>query len=122
MNKGIIEASDLPEEEKLYLKRDGLGWRIVQPLKNPDGTINWVNFLFGGARNLLYLILILVVIGLFFYGHYEITKNMRGIVENPCSACPYAVGVQTDGEKNKQDLKILNYKNETRTTIQSNQS
>ena len=64
MDKKIIEASELPNDEKVYLKKDFLGWRIVHPIKNEDGSWNWPNLLFGGWRNLLSsAILILIIAG-----------------------------------------------------------
>lgn len=34
--------------ERIFLKKDRLGWRVVHPIKI-DGKINWKNFLFGGS-------------------------------------------------------------------------
>ena len=64
--------------EKLYLKKDFLGWRIVNPIKNPDGGYNWINFLFGGWRNLITLILLL---GFIAWNIYE-TKNAYATCSN----------------------------------------
>ena len=86
--KNIIESSQLPEEEKVYLKKDFLGWRVVEPWKNPEtGKINWFNFIFGGKRG-LFVIIVLAVILLFFYlGYQEIINDARIIIENPCAYC-----------------------------------
>jgi len=71
MDKRIIEASELPEQDNVFLKKDFLGWRIVNPIKNEDGSWNWVNLLFGGWRNLINLIILLIVISIsvYFYKH-----------------------------------------------------
>jgi len=86
----IIEASQLPQNEKIYLKKDFLGWRIVYPIFE-DGKINWVNFLVGGWRNLIALILILLfVFSTFaFYQlqikHFE--SYCKEVIENPIKFC-----------------------------------
>ena len=68
MNK-IIEAGDLPEEDQVYLKKDIFGWRIVHPIKNRDGTINWTNLVFGGWRNFTFLIIILLITGFVLWSY-----------------------------------------------------
>ncbi len=47
-DKKIIRAEELPEQEKIFLRRDFLGWRVVYPWKNEDGTLNWRNILTNG--------------------------------------------------------------------------
>jgi len=48
--KNIIEAQNIPVEEKVYLKKSkAFGWSVVHPYRNEDGTINWFNFLIGGS-------------------------------------------------------------------------
>ena len=60
MEKKIIEVSELPVGEKIYLKKDFLGYRIVHPIKDPEtDKIIWVNLLVGGWRNLITLIIVL---------------------------------------------------------------
>jgi hypothetical protein len=54
----IIEASQLPEGDKVYLKKDFLGWRIVHPWRDENYSINWINVLIGGWRNLVTLIIL----------------------------------------------------------------
>lgn len=83
----IIEASDLPIGEKVYLRKDFMGWRTVDPWKTPDGKINWFNFLLGGKRNLFILVVIMVVFGLVYLGILEYTSNLRLIAEEPCAFC-----------------------------------
>ena len=87
MDKNFIEVEQLPLGERVYLKKDSLGYRIVHPVKDEDGKLNWINLLFGGKRNLIYLILVLLLFGLFSYGVYELTYSMRDVVENPCEYC-----------------------------------
>ena len=82
----IIKASDLPENEKVYLKRGILGYRLVYPIKI-DGKLNIVNFLVGGWANLFKLIFILLVVLGFIFIYYHDTKEMQKVVANPCEYC-----------------------------------
>lgn len=82
-----IEASELPESEKVYLKKDIFGWRVIQPWKNEDGTINWFNLLTGGKKNIAILIFLLVLAGLFYFAVQEIVSNYSIIADNPCEFC-----------------------------------
>jgi hypothetical protein len=82
-----VEASELPESEKVYLKKDIFGWRVIQPWKNEDGTINWFNLLTGGKKNIAILIFLLVLAGLFYLGVQEVITNYSTIANNPCEFC-----------------------------------
>lgn len=82
---GIIHT--IVENETIYLKKDKFGYRIVHPIKNEDGTINKINLLFGGWRNLLYLLVILAILGAIMYSYRHDVQAMKEIVENPCNYC-----------------------------------
>ena len=81
----MIEAQNIPWEEKVYLKKDFLGWRVVNPIKNEDGTINWFNFILGGKRGIVQIIGITIIgiliglsyqeVGKYWQSYYAITKN-----------------------------------------------
>ena len=71
----------------IYMKKDSLGWRLVHPIKKPDGTYNWINFLVGGKRNFVVLIIILIMFGLLFLGFNEVVSSCRLIAKNPCEFC-----------------------------------
>lgn len=83
----IIEASELPEKEKIYLRKDFLGYRLVYPIKNDDGSINFFNLLFGGKRNLVFILIILIIFLLFYFGYKEMNSNLIKISKDPCSYC-----------------------------------
>ena len=87
----IIEAADLPEKEKIYLKKDMFGYRIVHPIKNPDGSINFANLLFGGVRNLMFLIFFFGILSFLIYAHYHdvaaIQQNYEVISSDPLAWC-----------------------------------
>lgn len=87
----IIEASRLPSEEKLYLKKDIFGWRVVHPIKNEDGSINYFNLILGGWRNLFILVLFLIIMFIIMYSYnHDITtlqNHYSNISENPWEFC-----------------------------------
>lgn len=84
----IIEASQLPEGEKVYLKKDYLGWRVVEPWKDPETKkINWFNFVFSGKKGLVFLLVILILCGGFYVGVNELIADYKLIADNPCDYC-----------------------------------
>lgn len=57
--------------EEVVLKKDFTGWRVIYPIKNQDGSINWKNFLVGGSYwNLLKIGLVVGII-LFIVWSYK---------------------------------------------------
>ena len=86
--KQIIEASQLPEDEKVYLAKDFLGWRVVEPWRDIEtGKINWFNFIFGGKRALFILLFLILLAALFYMTFQEQLINYKHIMENPCAYC-----------------------------------
>jgi hypothetical protein len=87
----IIEAGDLPLEDKVYLKKDLLGYRVVYPNKNQDGSWNIINLLFGGWNNLLMLIIFVIAILMVLYGGHSNVQQVENfysnISENPFDYC-----------------------------------
>ena len=83
----IIEASELPSEEQVYLKKDFLGWRVVHPIRNSEGKLNWFNFIFGSKSNLVFLIIIFILAVGFYLGINELINNYKLIADNPCKFC-----------------------------------
>lgn len=83
----IIEASELPENEKIYLKKDWLGWRVVEPFRNENNKIIWFKFFFGSKR-MIFQLIIYILIGLLFYiGIHEIMSQCSMIMSDPCRYC-----------------------------------
>ena len=78
--------------KKIYLGKDKFfnDWGVVHPNKDENGKIVWSNLLFGGKKNLLTLLVILIVVGAGVYGYYETTRSCRQMAENPCDyyCCP----------------------------------
>lgn len=75
MNK-IFKAEELPEGEKIYLKKGFKGWQVVHPIKNEDKSINWKNLLTGGSwwNVIITLIIVLIILGVLY--EYSTTVNM----------------------------------------------
>ena len=72
--------------EIVYLaKSDNIyGWRVVHPIKNEDGKINWMNFLFGGKGGLVNLALIMLIMACLLFGINEMFSGCRNVLGNPC--------------------------------------
>ena len=83
----IVEASQLPTDEKVYLKKDWMGWRVVYPLKKEDGTIDKFNLIFGSKANVVFLIIILLIGTALYFGVNELIGNYKEVAKNPCSFC-----------------------------------
>jgi hypothetical protein len=89
MAEKIFEASELPESEKVYLKKDTIfkEWRVVYPVKNEEGKINYFRLFFGSKTNLAVLLMILVLIGLVFLGVDNLIGVYKFRADNPCVYC-----------------------------------
>jgi hypothetical protein len=72
INKLSIDGEDI------NLKKDFLGWHIVYPWKNDDGSINWFNFLTGGSW--IKLIIVIVFVLLIVGAIYEYTSNINALL------------------------------------------
>lgn len=86
MENRIIETSQLPLGEKVYLKKDFLGWRVVEPVIDPETKkFVWKNFFSKkGFFNLLVIILILATLWLAFK---EQIANYQAVMQNPDLFC-----------------------------------
>lgn len=49
------------DNEKVYLKKDRLGWHVVYPYKI-DGKINWKNLISGGSWFKLGIVIFIIVV------------------------------------------------------------
>jgi hypothetical protein len=79
-------------EDTLYLKRDMLGYRIVEPYKLND-KINWLNLLVGGKRNAVGLLFMLLLLAFLMYSYNQdmkaIEDNYKAITADPIEWCKY---------------------------------
>ena len=59
----------------VYLRKARSGWRVIHPIKNEDGSINWFNLLTGGSWwNVLF---VGVVVFLICFAIWEYTHNIE---------------------------------------------
>lgn len=72
--------------DRIYLKKDFLGWRLVNPYKI-DGKLNWTNVLTGGWRNLIMLVGLLSILGILMFAHFHDIEGLRYAYEYPSSYC-----------------------------------
>ena len=63
------------DEDRVALKKTGTGYRVIQPWKNEDKSINWFNVLTGGSWANLILVFIFVVIILGAVSEYASNIN-----------------------------------------------
>ena len=93
LEKGAIK-SEL-DGEIVYLKKSNMpligDWGRIYPPINEDGTINWVNFIFGGYKNLIKLIILVAIIGMVLFQFMELFNYIEAIQSHQCynafSAC-----------------------------------
>ena len=86
--KKIIESSELPENENVFLKKTFGEWVTVFPGKDiKTGKRIWKNQLFGGWNNLFNLTMYLLIIGLLMFGFWTQVEQYRDRVENPELYC-----------------------------------
>lgn len=86
MKEGV-SFEDLPDNAKLtetvYFKRSLLplgDWSRIYPPINEDGSINILNLVFGGKRNLIKLIGVLGIIAMViiqFYNNFEMIESLK---------------------------------------------
>lgn len=110
----IIEAQDLPLEDKVYMRKDTFGWKVVHPIKKDINlpysfsNTNWVNLLVGGWRNLLMLLFVLAVV---LYHLHEDKVNLQ----NANEGCSVFLDYQQQGK-----LLVYNDSMQVPKTIQDN--
>jgi len=79
---GIVKA--IVDNKEVSMRKGMFGWRVVHPIKNSDGKINWINLLVGGWGNFLILIFILFILTVGYFGLQEMLRGCNDMAENPC--------------------------------------
>lgn len=83
-----IEASELPEDEKVYLRKGFGGWQVIQPHRDPStNKIIWKNFLYGGKPGLIRLTSYLIITFILFFAISDLIEDYKDVAENPCNYC-----------------------------------
>jgi len=91
--KNIIESSQLPEGEKVYLKKDWTGWRVVEPIvkdiNQPLSFKNakWKRILTGTTKERAFLGFIIFLAVISYLAFDEQLVNYNLVVSNPCAYC-----------------------------------
>lgn len=86
-NNNVITAEELPLDEKIYLKKGLFGYRLVYPIKNEDGTINWINLIFGGKVNIIPLLSQTLILLFLIFAYLKDINAARDILENTFDYC-----------------------------------
>ena len=78
--------------ELVYTKRSQMpligDWARIYPPVNEDGSWNIINLIFGGKKNLIKLIAILIIVGFVLFQFYQNFTYLKFITNNPCvQAC-----------------------------------
>ena len=75
--------------EGLYVKKGFDGYRVVFPIKNEDGSLNWFNILTGGnwMKVAKLILIVLLVLGM-SWSYMRDTRACRDLMEDPCPHLP----------------------------------
>lgn len=87
MDKKIIESSELPQDTKVYLKKDWTGWRVVEPIKDENGKFLWKRILLGTKKERAFLGFIFLILLLVYLAYGEQLDNYKRVLNNPCAYC-----------------------------------
>ena len=75
-------------EKGIYAEKDRFGWKIVHPVRNPDGSINWFNLWTGGSWwNVVKVAGVLAIIGFVTWSYFRDINTCLEVMKNPCQAC-----------------------------------
>ena len=70
--------------EVVAMTKGMFGWRVVHPIKNSNGSINWINLSVGGWGNLIMLLFIFLIIGVGYFGMKQMMVSCNDMAEDPC--------------------------------------
>lgn len=91
-NTKIIEI----DGKKIHLAKGAFklcSWRVIEPIKNEDGSTNWFNLLTGGKSNLV-KVGFYVLIALLIYMGLKETMNSCEVLQQAYDLCCYDVTKQ----------------------------
>lgn len=73
--------------ESIYVKKDFLGWRVVEPTRDENGKLNLMHLIFGGKKNLIILVLLLAIAAFIYFGISDQLLQCKDIAAAPCNYC-----------------------------------
>lgn len=75
---------NMPDGERVAMKKDSFGWKVIAPWYNEDGSRNHFNQWTGGKRMIAFLIGILLITAMLYVGISELVSDYKDRAENPC--------------------------------------
>ena len=80
-------------DDNIEVRKDFLGWKLVYPIKNEDGSINWKNLILGGSWYNFFKVILLVafLLGTLWLYFKDLSVCMEAF-RNPCNACMDIIG------------------------------
>jgi len=72
--------------EEVFLKKDFLGYRVVEPLRDPETKeFLWKNFL--SKKGFIMLLILVLILSFTYLAFQEGINNYREVMKNPCKFC-----------------------------------
>lgn len=88
------------EKEIIYLTKDSLGWRVISPIKNEDGSFNLKNLILGNKRTIAFTLIWLLIMAFILFGVNQMISQCRDFSKYPCKYTNLdCSGINTDIEK-----------------------
>ena len=91
--------------DDIYLRKDFLGYRVVSPIKNEDGTYNWMNLILGNKRVILFTIVWLLIMAFIFLGVQDMLRSCKEFAKDPCKYIELDCSI----ERNRYGPDVPNY-------------
>lgn len=79
--KPKYDTFTLKNGDIVHIKKDMLGYRIVEP------PTKWYHYILGGKRNAFVLIFLLILVLALYLGINELIAQYKDVVANPCAYC-----------------------------------
>jgi len=93
IKKSTFEWTDkkgLQHSEEVLFKKSKIpivgDWGRVYPPINEDGSVNWINLIVGGRKNLIKLLIIVAIVGMVLLQFFE-NYNLLGQAVECCNRC-----------------------------------
>jgi len=81
--KNKIESVNL-NNEKIYLRKNFLGWKVVYPVKI-DNKFNKRNLWLGSRGTIIFTIIFILLMAFILYGVNQMVSSCRDMAKNPCN-------------------------------------
>lgn len=71
----------------LFVKKTKKGYKVVYPIKNKDGSINWKNLLLGDTNLFWAGVILIIFILVLVYSYKHDLNAMQEMLKDPCRYC-----------------------------------